>query len=58
MIRVYNMRTTQRFRIRNFLAGLFLGALVTGGAIYFKDGPVYTTSEIDGILAAQLTQGD
>ena len=45
-------------RIRCALAGLILGIALTLAAVYYADGPLYTTSEIDAILAAHLTQGD
>lgn len=58
MIRVYSFKPGKRYRIRSFLAGIAFGLLVAAAAVYAADGPLYTTSEIDGILAANLTQGE
>ena len=41
-------------RIRFTLAGLILGALIALAVVYYTDGPLYTPSEIDGILAEKL----
>lgn len=45
---------TRTGRIRCALAGLILGIALTLAAVYYADGPLYTPSEIDGILAERL----
>lgn len=51
---IYVNKSNQRGRIRCLLAGLVLGILIALAVIYGADGPFYTTSEIDAILAARV----